>query len=91
MATLATYENKTDFVGPDVTIPADGPVQLLVRGRVSTTGRVMLQLKHGTDYQTYPELVTYGFPTALQAELKANDVVRMVFEKCADASAEVRQ
>lgn len=91
MATLATYANKTDFTGPDVTIPADGPVQLLVHGRVSTYGHVLLQVKHGTAYQTYPELATFGFPAALQAELKANDVVRVVCEKCADASVEVRQ
>lgn len=91
MATLASYANKTDFTGPDVTIPADGPVQFLVHGRVSTYGRVMLQIKHGSEYQTYPELATYGFATALQAELKTNDIVRVVFEKCADAFAEVRQ
>lgn len=91
MATLASYANMTDFTGPDVTIPADGPVQLFVHGRVGTRGRVMMQIKHGTEYQTYPELSTHGFAAALQAELKANDVVRMVFEKCADASAEVRQ
>ncbi len=91
MATLAAHENQQDFTSPDITIPADGPVQFLVHGRVGTRGRVLLKLKHGTSYQLYPELATFGFPAAMQIELKANDIVQVVFENCQSASAEVRQ
>lgn len=92
MAVLDHFTDKQTFESAEITIPATGPVQLLVRGGFGADGLVRLLLK-GADNQfhAYRELTFQDHNSAVEIGLFAGDVVKLVFTDCSSASAELRQ
>ena len=92
MAVLAHYTGKQTFESEEITIPASGPVQLLVRGGFGADGLIRLLLK-GADEQfhAYQELTFQDHNSAVEIGLFAGDVVKLTFADCTGASAELRQ
>jgi len=92
MPVLASFTDQSDFQSDAIAIPADGPVQLFVRGALGARGGVQLLLKGDDDlFHGYPELSVYSRPAAIEVNLLAGDEVKLRFVRCAAASAEVRQ
>lgn len=92
MAILASYTEKADYTGPEVTITATGAVQFFAYGDLGQAGQVQLLVKAADDeFYPYPSLTIYAeSPDPLEVSLMADDVVKVLFHGCVSAGAELR-
>ena len=90
MTVLASYNDKSDFTGEELTVAATGTLQFRVRGPYGPRGVVRMLLK-GADgvFHRYGDLNFRNASTAVEVNLLAGDVIKVQFENCVAASAEV--
>ncbi len=90
MTTLVSITNKQTFESEEIAMPSDGLAQVFIQGHVSYTGQVKVLIK-GADgaFHLYPQL-RFRHNGIAQVQLSAGDVIKIVFERCHSAGAEVR-
>ena len=91
MASLASFQNKADFLSNEIPIATTGNARVLVNMPIYGVGAVSVLIKNSAGaFVAYPGL-TWTTGAAVQLPVIAGDVLKVRFAGCNGAGIEVDQ
>lgn len=91
MASLASFQNKADFLSDPIPVVTTGSARVLVNMPIYGVGAVSVLIKNSADvYVAYPGL-TWTTGAAVQLPVIAGDLIKVRFAGCDGAGIEVDQ
>lgn len=91
MASLASFQNKADFLSDPIPVVTTGSARVLVNMPIYGVGAVSVLIKNSAGvYVAYPGL-TWTTGAAVQLPVIAGDLIKVRFAGCDGAGIEVDQ
>ena len=91
MASLASFQNKSDFLSAEIPIATSGTARVFVNMPIYGVGAVSILFKNSAaQFIPYPGL-TFTAGAAVQLPVIAGDVIKVRFAGCNGAGIEVDQ
>lgn len=91
MASLASFQNKADFLSDEIPVVTTGSARVLVNMPIYGVGAVSVLIKNSVGaFIAYPGL-TWTTGAAVQLPVIVGDVLKVRFTNCSGAGIEVDQ
>lgn len=91
MASLASFQNKADFLSDEIPVVTTGSARVLVNMPIYGVGAVSVLFRNSAgEFIAYPGL-TFTTGAAIQIPLLAGDLIKVRFAGCDGAGIEVDQ